>query len=71
MLVFLEKPPVEEYILHNTCPFDIEVRKYHKELEATLDKEPLIVKSNSKKVFVWDIRDITDRQLQIKSAYQK
>ena len=68
MIIYLEKPAVEEYIIHNKCPFDVELRKYNYGSKKLIDKDPILLKKEAKMAIVWDERDITDRQIQVKHA---
>lgn len=68
LLIFLENPAVQEYIIHNKCPFTLEVRKYNHAGKKMLPGEPLRLGKEERKVFVWDTRDITDRQVYVRNT---
>ena len=62
---------MQEYIVHNKCPFALEVRKFNHAKKKMMDGEPMRLGKDEKKVFVWDARDITDRQVYVRNSQIK
>ena len=61
LLIILEEPALEEFIIKNKSPVPLEIFKFHKVQKNILDPLPLILVPGSTIAFAWDNRDIIDK----------
>lgn len=63
LLVILENPATEEFVIKNKTGIQLELYKYDKVKKRILDQVPTVLEAESSIPFVWDNREINDKNL--------
>ena len=63
LLVILENPATEGFVIKNKTGIQLELYKYDKVKKRILDQVPTVLEAESSIPFVWDNREINDKNL--------
>jgi len=61
LLIILENPAHEEFVIKNKTGVTLEFYKYNRARQSILDETPTILEGYSSMPFIWDNRDIIDK----------
>lgn len=65
ILIIIDEPNFEEYIIKNKTSLSISYSKYNQKQKKTFEDQAIIVKSCHKSPFVWNYRENLLKRLQI------
>lgn len=71
LLIILENPATEEFLIKNKTGITLQFHKYDKAKRRILDEVPAILEGYKSMPFVWDNRDINDKQVLILAPKKK
>lgn len=63
LLIILENPATEEFVIKNKTGIPLELFKYDRVKKRALDQVPTLLDGYSSMPFVWDNRDINDKNI--------
>ena len=71
LLIILENPATEEFVIKNKTGITLELYKYEKARQRILDDVPTVLDGYSSMPFVWDNREVNDKQLLVRAPKKK
>lgn len=66
LLIVLENPATEEFVIKNKTGIQLELYKYDRVKKRILDQVPTVLEGYTSIPFVWDNRDINDKNLLVR-----
>lgn len=71
LLIILENPATPEFLIRNKTGVALEFFKYEKAKRRTLDDVPFVLEGHTRRAFIWDNREVNDKQVLIRAPKKK